>query len=113
MARQPGAGDLREQIRIGRQVTASDGAGGQARSWVDGEPLRAQVLPFGAGDAEAVADGLAGVQGYKIMIRFGPAVDIDDRITWRDRVLTVLGAVDDTGRRRFLTITTDRGGVTG
>lgn len=107
-----GAGELRESVTIQRQVSVPDGGGGERRVWQDETTVRARVLPAGSGDAVAVGEGLIGQQQYRLDIRFGPSIEIDDRIVWRGRVLKVLASFDETGKRRFLTIITDRGVVT-
>lgn len=109
-----GAGARRETVQLQRQVQASDGAGGTTRSWVDWKRLHAEVKPVRAGNDEAIADGLQGVQQWRITVAYQrAAIGIDHRIIWRDLVLVVRAAADETGRRQVTVIYADAGVVPG
>ncbi len=107
-----GRGDLRERITIQAISVASDGAGGEVRTWVNAGKAWAQILPSKPGSEAAIADGLQGVQGYRVKVPFRRDITIEHRIVWRDLVLNVIGAADETGKRKYTIISTDAGVVT-
>lgn len=106
------AGALREQVTILRPVVVSDGLGGQSRTFEAVETVWASVLPTRPGDLEPVADAAAGVQGYRIRVRFREDVSIDNRVDWRGKRLNVMAAADMDGKRAYTLIFTDAGVVT-
>jgi SPP1 family predicted phage head-tail adaptor len=105
-------GNLCERVTILLQQVLDDGVGGQSRTFTELVPAWAQVLPTRPGDLEPVAEAAAGVQGYRITIRYRGDIGINNRIDWNGRRLNVLAAADMTGRRKFLTVFTDLGVVT-
>jgi head-tail adaptor len=109
-----GAGQRGEIVRLQRLQQTADGAGGFTREWVTWKTLRAQVRPRAAGTDLPIADGLQGVQSWRIIVNYQrDVIGIDHRIVWRDQVLVVRGAADETGRRQNTTIFADSGVVTG
>jgi len=79
---------------------------------VNARTMSAQVLPSGPGSPEAIGEAIQGVQGYTIKVGFRRDIGIENRILWREQVLTVLAAADMTGKRAYLWIRTDAGVVT-
>lgn len=105
-------GKLRDLITIVVQATVDDGVGGQSRTFSTVTQAWANIVPTRPGDLEPVADAAAGVQGYRITVRYRDDIGIENRIDWGNRRLTVLGAADMNGRKQYLTIFTDLGVVT-
>jgi head-tail adaptor len=108
------AGQRREVVQLQRLQTTADGAGGSNRTWVRWKTLHALVLPVRAGSDEVIADGLQGVQGWRITVGYQrDVIGIENRIVWRGKTLVVRGAADESGRRRNTVIYADEGVVTG
>jgi SPP1 family predicted phage head-tail adaptor len=79
---------------------------------VNADTIWARVIPSRRGDLTAVGEALQGADGFKITVRFRTDIAIDDRISWRGKVMRVLSANDENGWRQFTTIYTDAGTVT-
>jgi head-tail adaptor len=111
----PAAGELRSRVRFDRRG-AGENSGGVVRSGF--APLiasrRARLLPVKGGE-EVIADRVAGVSGWELVIRFDSATSrlaADDRVVdLRDdtRVFDIKFVEDLEGRRRWLVLQLERG----
>jgi len=107
--RQPGAGELRERVKIERPG-ADNGRGGAPQSWlpvVEGIP--AKITPAQGGE-QVRAARLTGVNTFDVTVRQSPelaAVTADMRLTNErtGKVYNVVWAANLDERGRFLTIT--------
>jgi len=111
----PAAGELRDRVRFDRRGSGGN-SGGVVKS--DFAPLiasrRARLLPVRGGE-EVIADRVAGVSGWELVIRFDSATSklaADDRVVdLRDesRVFDIRFVEDLEGRRRWLVLQLERG----
>ena len=92
------AGALSERIIIERAVGARTAMGVQQSEWQQVCRCLASVELEGAG-AESEAQALSAMPKYRVTIRKRDGVAIDQRISWRGRVLMVRQALDDPRKR--------------
>ena len=101
MAKEIGAGDLRERVTIQRRSVTRDAVGAQIEAWQVRMTAYAMVAPMGAGEQyrrqqiQAKAD-------WKITVRYTGDVIPSDRVNWRGRTFEVKGILNPDMRRRFL-----------
>lgn len=105
------AGQLRETVELQRAATTPDGGAGFVRAWSTYAKRRAHVVAT-IGHESTANEVLQGVQSYRIVIRYGPAVLPSDRLVWGGLLLNVRTAADFDGRRTWLLIIADAGVVT-
>ena len=88
------AGRLNQRIRIERRGSARDALGGATGEWVAVAVLWAAIEPVGTG---ALTDGEAirARPRWRVTVRSGADVAIDDRIRWRGCVIRVRGLTAD------------------
>ncbi|ARS29116.1 phage head closure protein [Sphingomonas sp. KC8] len=88
------AGRLRQRIGIERRTAARDALGGAVGDWVTVATLWAAIEPVGVG---ALIDGEAirARPRWRVTVRHGADVAVDDRIRWRGGVIRVRGVTAD------------------
>ena len=88
------AGTLNERIVIERAVGARTPMGVQQSAWETVCRCLASVALEGAG-AESEAQALSAMPRYRVTIRAREGVGIDQRLSWRGRMLMVRQMLDD------------------
>lgn len=88
------AGTLNERIAVERPVGARTPMGVQQSEWEAVCRCLASIVPEGAG-AEAEAQALSAMPRYRVTIRWREGIAIDQRISWRGRMLIVRQMLDD------------------
>lgn len=92
------AGTLRERILVERPIEQRTQMGLPQIEWEPFFRCLALVLPEGAG-AEAEAMALSAMSRFRVTIRRREGVRIDQRVRWKDRILTIRQIVDDPRER--------------
>lgn len=95
------AGRLRDRITIRRPTNASDGKGGQVRTWANlAVDLRAEVVSQNGREA-VIASALQGINSYRIVIRRRTDLRTSDQILYTPagaataQELNIKSATDD------------------
>lgn len=88
------AGTLNERITIERPVGARTPMGVQQSEWEQVCRCLASVALEGAG-VESEAQALSAMPRYRVTIRKRDGIAIDQRISWRGRVMMVRQMLDD------------------
>ena len=88
------AGTLSERITIERPVGARTPMGVQQSEWETVCRCLAAIVPEGAG-AESEAQALSAMPKYRVTIRWREGIAIDQRVSWRGRMLMVRQMLDD------------------
>ena len=88
------AGTLKERITIERQVGERTPAGVQQAAWEPVCSCLAAVALEGAG-VESEAQSLSAMPRYRVTIRARDGIAIDQRVSWRGRLLMVRQRLDD------------------
>ena len=88
------AGTLNERVIIERPVGARTPMGVQQSEWQQVCRCLASVQLEGAG-VESEAQALSAMPKYRVTIRQREGIAIDQRISWRGRVLMVRQTLDD------------------
>ena len=88
------AGTLNERVIIERPVGARTPMGVQQSEWQQVCRCLASVQLEGAG-VESEAQALSAMPKYRVTIRQREGVAIDQRVSWRGRVLMVRQILDD------------------
>ena len=100
------AGDLRETVRIEKQVITKDAYGADAVTWELFVEERAMIEAGIFRGTEAFVYGQRITQAdnpTSVMIRFRTDVSVRDRVVWGARVLNIETMRDpESGRRRWL-----------
>lgn len=113
--RPPGAGELRERVKIERPVTEPNGRGGEVTRWVSvGSGLPAKITPTKGGE-EVRAARLTGVNSFDVTVRQSSALTAP-AANWRltnertGAVYNIKWAANLDERGRWLTMTVVAGG---
>lgn len=91
-------GLLRERIIIERPVSLRNDMGLQQPGWERVCRCLASVV-LDSIAAEAEAQSLSAMPRYKVTIRWREGIALDQRVTWRGRILAVRQLLDDPRRR--------------
>jgi SPP1 family predicted phage head-tail adaptor len=114
-ARLPDTGDMRERIKIERQTSTPDGAGGFTRVWTPyggtAGKRWAEVAPT-AGRETLLNEALQGIQGYRVTVRWDATIKVDDRIDWNGVKMNIRSAADPNGLKTYTVIFADAGVAT-
>lgn len=102
------AGELSDRVVVERATTASDGMGGQTVTWATAYTLWAKVRPVKGRETEYQAR-LAAVETFLIVVRYGPTITAEDRISWDGKKLNIRTVQDRDGDSRWLTIEAESG----
>lgn len=108
--RQPGAGELRERVKILRPIRTPNGRGGEVTTWrVAAAGIPAKISPTKGGE-EVRAARLTGVNTFDVIVRQSSALT-DVAADWRvtdersGKTYNIVWAANLDERGRFLTIT--------
>lgn len=105
------AGRLRERVTFKTPGSTPDGSGGwtgDPSNYATNPTVWAEVLPTGG--REAVIAGMqAGIQAWKVTVRYRSDVESGHLISWRDKTLNIRSAADPDGMRDSLVIFADSG----
>lgn len=88
------AGTLRERVSIERPVGVRTAMGLQQSGWERVCRCLASVVPEGAG-SEAEAMALSAMPRFRVTIRKRDGIAIDQRVSWRGRLLMVRQLLED------------------
>lgn len=88
------AGTLRERVLIERPVTSRNAMGLQEPGWEQFCRCLASVVLESIG-AESEAQALSAMPRFRVTIRRRDGIAIDQRITWRGRLMMVRQMLDD------------------
>ncbi len=102
------AGRLRHQISFQSPPSTSDGAGGREGAWTTFATCRAEVLPTGGREA-LLTGAQAGVQGWKITVRYRRDIDTTHRVLFDGKTLNIRSVADPAGDRVALLIFAESG----
>lgn len=91
------AGKLRERVTIQRATPSVDTGWGSSASWADVATVSAAVLPVDASEP-FTQQGVVTRAGFTVSIRYRADVTSKDRLSWRGRILEIVG-VDNVGSR--------------
>ena len=105
------AGMLREPVTIQRQVSVSDGMGGQAIQWIDLATIRAQVVPLSGREAVQAMQLQASVT-HRVMMRYRSDLTPADRLLIRGNPLQIRAIINIEMRDRWLELACDAGVAT-
>jgi SPP1 family predicted phage head-tail adaptor len=101
---------LRERVTIEAPARVDDGAGGAALTWSEVATVQAEVAA-GAGREVAAGERLEARQRLTVTIRHRADVTAAMRLVWRDEPFNIKAVRDPDGRRRWLQIHAEGGGV--
>lgn len=101
MAKEPGAGELRERVAIQRVTTTRDAIGGLIESWSTLTTVYARVQEMSAGE-QYRRQQIQASASHKITVRYLNTIAPSDRIVWRERTFQIRGITNPDMRRRFL-----------
>ena len=87
------AGKLNTRIRIQTPVDQHQAAGGTLIKWADQWERWAQVITM-AGREPRVAGALMPQHSHVVRMRYLPELSTRHRITWKDKVLEIVGVAD-------------------
>lgn len=113
--RMPGAGELRERVKIERPVHTPNGRGGEVQTWlVVASGVPAKITPTKGGE-DVRAARLTGVNTFDVTVRQSSAlsdVAADMRLTDErtGKVYNIVWAANLDERGRFLTMTVKASG---
>ena len=102
------AGTLSERIVIERPVGSRTAMGVQQSEWTQVCRCLAAVELEGAG-AESEAQALSAMPKYRVTIRKREGVAIDQRISWRGRMMMVRQMLDDPRTRDRIVMRCEEG----
>jgi SPP1 family predicted phage head-tail adaptor len=102
---------LREPLTIQRQVSVSDGMGGQAIQWIDLATIRAQVVPLSGSEVVQAMQLQASIT-HRIYMRYRADLTPADRIVMRGQPLQVRAIINVEMRNRWLELACDQGVAT-
>lgn len=105
------AGMLREPITIQRQLSVSDGMGGQSIQWIDLFATRAHVKPLSGREA-VQAMQLQGSITHRITMRYRADLTALDRIIMRGQPLQIRAVINVEMQNRWLELACDQGVAT-
>jgi SPP1 family predicted phage head-tail adaptor len=105
------AGSLRETITVQRQVSQSDGMGGQAIQWEELFTTRAQVKPLSGREALQAMQLQASIT-HRIYIRYRADLTPADRILLRGLPLQIRAILNMEMRNQWLELSCDQGVAT-
>lgn len=105
------AGMLREPITIQRQLSVSDGMGGQSIQWIDLFTTRAHVKPISGREA-VQAMRLQDSITHRIMMRYRADLTALDRIIMRGQPLQIRAIINVEMKNRWLELACDQGVAT-
>lgn len=105
------SGMLREPLTIQRQVSVSDGIGGQAIQWIDLATIRAQVVPLSGREIVQAMQLQASIT-HRIYMRYRADLTPADRIVMRGQPLQVRAIINVEMRNRWLELACDQGVAT-
>jgi SPP1 family predicted phage head-tail adaptor len=88
------AGTLKERITIEKPVGTRTPMGVQQSEWTPLCRCLAAIVPEGAG-AESEAQALSAMPRFRVTIRKRDGIAIDQRISWRGRLMMVRQLLDD------------------
>lgn len=108
MAKQLGAGDLREQVTIQSATETPNDSGGGTIAWADGDTVWANVAPV-RGDEQLQAQRIDAVVLYRVTIWHRDDVSAANRLMWGSRPLNIRAVTDPDGRRKWLEILAEAG----
>lgn len=107
--RPPGAGELRERVKIERPLRVPNGRGDEVVTWRLASSCPAKISPTKGGE-EVRAARLTGVNTFDVTVRMSAALE-DAAADWRvtnertGKVYNVVWAANLDERGRFLTMT--------
>ena len=105
------AGMLREPVTVQRQVSVSDGMGGQAIQWIDLYTTRADVRPLSGREAVQAMQLQASVT-HRVYMRYRADLTAADRLMIRGNPLQVRAIINVELRNRWLELSCDAGVAT-
>lgn len=105
------AGMLREPVTVHRQVSASDGMGGQAIQWVDLLTASASVIPLSGREAVQAMQLQASVT-HRVTMRYRADLTPADRIIVRGKPMQIRAIINVEMRNRWLELICDDGVAT-
>lgn len=105
------AGMLREPVTVQRQVSASDGMGGQAIQWVDLLTASASVIPLSGREAVQAMQLQASVT-HRVTMRYRADLTPADRIIVRGKPMQIRAIINVEMRNRWLELICDDGVAT-
>ena len=105
------AGMLREPLTIQRQVSVSDGMGGQAIQWITLATIRAHVAPLSGREVVQAMQLQASIT-HRIYMRYRADLTPADRIVMRGQPLQVRAIINVEMRNRWLELACDQGVAT-
>ena len=105
------AGMLREPVTVQRQVSVSDGMGGQAIQWIDLYTTRADVRPISGREAVQAMQLQASVT-HRVYMRYRADITAADRLMIRGNPLQVRAIINVELRNRWLELSCDAGVAT-
>lgn len=97
------AGLLKERILIERPSSERTAMGLRVSGWETVARCLSAIEPEGAGP-EAEGQALSAMPRFRVAIRPREGIAIDQRITWRTRVLMVRQIIDDPRRRERIVL---------
>jgi head-tail adaptor len=97
------AGTLRERILIERPVGLRNAMGLQEYGWEPVAQCHASVVIEGVG-AESEAQALSAMPRFRVTLRRRDGIAIDQRLTWRRRVLMIRQLIEDPQAKDRLTL---------
>jgi SPP1 family predicted phage head-tail adaptor len=97
------AGELRDRVTLERFATVEDPRWGPKPSWTVVGDIWAKVEPLSAGE-RPVNNGVQSEISHRVTIRYRDDVTSKERLTYRGRLLDIVGVLDVDGRKRELLI---------
>lgn len=105
------AGMLREPVTVQRQVSVSDGMGGQAIQWIDLYTTRADVRPLSGREAVQAMQLQASIT-HRVYMRYMADITAADRLVIRGNPLQIRAIINVELRNRWLELSCDAGVAT-
>ena len=105
------AGILREPVTVQRQVSVSDGMGGQAIQWIDLYTTRADVRPLSGREAVQAMQLQASIT-HRVYMRYRADLTAADRLVIRGNPLQIRAIINVELRNRWLELSCDAGVAT-
>lgn len=101
-------GDLRHRITIETLTNASDGQGGQLRTWSTHKELWASVEAASAKE-RYFSEQTQHTVTHKVWVRFTPGVLAKMRVNFKGAILQIHGVRDPDGRKFWLELDCEEG----
>lgn len=97
------AGTLNERIILERPVAARSGTGLRENGWQRYASCLAAISPEGAG-AESEGMVLSAMPRFRVVVRAGRGITVDDRVHWAGRLMLVRQVLADPRSRERITL---------